>query len=169
MEKRRGFTIIELTIVIVVMAILLVLGTVGFRGIQAASRDKEREADIQAIAAYLESIYTREIRSGATIVKPAGAYPSIESLNNQIYRDLVLSELEPGAKHGPETGKTDILVAAPGAGTITKDKNKYIYEPLLSTAGSRPRCLAAGVECRSFVLHYKLEDGNEKTLESKRK
>lgn len=74
--RQRGFTIIELAIVMAIMAILLTLGTLGFRSYMAHARDKEREADIAAIQNYLESIYPREIRdaSGA-IIKPAGTYP----------------------------------------------------------------------------------------------
>lgn len=74
--RQRGFTIIELAIVMAVMAILLTLGTLGFRSYMAHARDKEREADILAIQNYLESIYPREIRdaSGA-VIKPAGTYP----------------------------------------------------------------------------------------------
>lgn len=57
-SNQKGFTIIELLIVIVVIGILagLVLNT--FRGIQARARDTERQTDINAIATQLEVFHT---------------------------------------------------------------------------------------------------------------
>lgn len=165
MGHRRGFTIIELTIVIAIMAILLVLGVVSFRGMQSAARDKEREADIQAIAAYLESLYPREIRDGSTVIKPAGSYPSLETLSNTSYQTLIFNDLEMNATRAPETGGAMSFTGAP-SGTVAPDKDHYIYEPLKLGAH---RCLTVGDECRSFVLHYKLESGAVGRIESKNK
>jgi len=55
--KDRGFTLVELMIVMVIMAILLGLGVASVSGLQAQGRDKERAADIEAIARGLESRY----------------------------------------------------------------------------------------------------------------
>ena len=77
MRMRRGFTIIELTIVIAIIAILFTIGVVSFRSYQASARDKEREADVAAIQMYLESIYSQEIKDGGgNVIKPAGSYPA---------------------------------------------------------------------------------------------
>ena len=54
----RGFTIIELVIVITIMAILLTLGVVNLRGSQANGRDAERKTDIETIAQHLETYFT---------------------------------------------------------------------------------------------------------------
>lgn len=76
--RQRGFTIIELAIVMAIMAILLTLGTLGFRSYMAHARDKEREADILTIQNYLESIYPLEIKDDhGRVIKPAGAYPAL--------------------------------------------------------------------------------------------
>ena len=55
--KSRGFTIVELLIVIVVIAILAAITIVGFNGVQARSRDSMRKADINALAKALEVHY----------------------------------------------------------------------------------------------------------------
>lgn len=83
MGKQRGFTLIELAVVIVIIGLLVTIGTVTMRGMQAAARDKEREADVAAIAMYLESIYPKEIKdtSGNTI-KPAGWYPYLPNYSS---------------------------------------------------------------------------------------
>lgn len=78
--KRRGFTIIELIIVMAIIAILLALAVVAFRGYQASARDKEREADVQSFATYIESMYGREIKDkGGNTIKLPGEYIPLPS------------------------------------------------------------------------------------------
>ena len=77
MGSRRGFTIVELAIVLAIMAILLVAGFVSFRSYQMNARDKERESDVAAIQMYLEGIYPQEIRDNSgNVIKEAGTYPA---------------------------------------------------------------------------------------------
>lgn len=56
-EKRAGFTIVELLIVIVVIAILAAITVAAYNGIQNRARDSQRESDINAIAKGLELHY----------------------------------------------------------------------------------------------------------------
>lgn len=92
MKVRRGFTIVELMIVIVIMGVLLTIGTVMYRGYQASARDKERESDITAVQTYLESIYAIEIKDGAgNILKPAGEYPALPALKTEYSNSSVLA------------------------------------------------------------------------------
>lgn len=53
----RGFTIVELLIVIVVIAILAAISVVAYSGIQQRARDAQRQNDIQAITKALELYY----------------------------------------------------------------------------------------------------------------
>lgn len=55
--RSRGFTIVELLIVIVVIAILAAVTVVAYRGIQARSRDGLRKQDIAVIKKALEMYY----------------------------------------------------------------------------------------------------------------
>lgn len=57
-NRSSGFTIIELLIVIVVIAILAGLVLNAFGNIQARARDTERRNDINAIHTQLELFYT---------------------------------------------------------------------------------------------------------------
>ncbi len=54
---KRGFTIVELLIVIVVIAILAAITIVAYNGIQARARDASRKSDIEVIAKALEMYY----------------------------------------------------------------------------------------------------------------
>jgi len=52
--SRRGFTIVELLIVIVVIAILAAISIVAYNGVQQRARDSQRSSDIAAIKKALE-------------------------------------------------------------------------------------------------------------------
>lgn len=54
----RGFTLVELLIAIVVIAILASVSVVAFNGIQQRARDAQRENDVKLIARALEMYYS---------------------------------------------------------------------------------------------------------------
>lgn len=53
-KKQAGFTIVELLVVIIVIAILATLVTTAYNGVQAKARDTKRITDLQAIQDALE-------------------------------------------------------------------------------------------------------------------
>ena len=67
----RGFTIVELLIVIVVIAILAAITTVAYNGIQGRARDSQRVTDLRAIVKALELYKTSN-----------GAYPNANPTAN---------------------------------------------------------------------------------------
>ena len=105
MIKRKGFTVIELVIAMTVVIVLLGLGTVGFRSSRAHYRDREREADVQAIAAYLEQIYPKEIKNaGGKVIKSAGSYPALreETTDTTADMELIFADLDPESLTPPK-------------------------------------------------------------------
>jgi len=72
-KRQLGFTIIELLVVIVVIAILATIVIVAYTGAQARSRDARRKSDIGIIVGYLE-LYASEhqglypVSSGSTTI-----------------------------------------------------------------------------------------------------
>lgn len=77
----RGFTVVELLITLVVMAILLSLGVAGMRGTQANARDAERKSDVESIARGLEQYYDR---GNPNIIgaETRGSYPGTEEFTH---------------------------------------------------------------------------------------
>jgi len=68
-NRREGFTIIELLIVIVVIGILALLVLNTFQGVQARARDAERQTDLNAVRTQLEVYFFDN-----------GKYPSLAQL-----------------------------------------------------------------------------------------
>ena len=81
MRQWSGFTIIELVVVMVIMAILLTLAGFNISGSQANARDNERNVDASTIARGLE---TRYKEGNPSVTAPAyvsaGSYPDIREM-----------------------------------------------------------------------------------------
>ena len=71
----RGFTVVEILVTLVVMAIILTLGTVNLRGSLANGRDSERKSDIESIARGLEQRYENGNAIRALPVTPVNDWP----------------------------------------------------------------------------------------------
>lgn len=86
---RRGFTIVELVVVMTIMAILLTLGIFGLQKSQANARDAERKNDIESIARGLEERYKTgnpvayyDDGAGNTDWDKAGQYPGTKEMQH---------------------------------------------------------------------------------------
>jgi prepilin-type N-terminal cleavage/methylation domain-containing protein len=68
-----GFTLVELTIVVVIIGILSAIGAVSYSVIQAGARDSRRSSEISAISSALEKYYDKN-----------GEYPSCSSMSASV-------------------------------------------------------------------------------------
>jgi prepilin-type N-terminal cleavage/methylation domain-containing protein len=158
---KRGFTIVELIIVITIMGILLVLGVVNLNSSQANARDAERKSDVETIATALESFYNSGYTSKDNSQK-TGQYPSTADLLPDPTN--IIKDTDTKALQAPSTTDTLSLIAATSNNTtessIATDINKYVYQPLQSDgslcddSGNRT---TPTQECRKFNIYYKTE------------
>lgn len=70
----KGFTLIELMVVVTIIAFLSVIGIVAFTNAQKQARDGRRRADIESIATALESNRTS-----------TGKYPAVTCTSTTIF------------------------------------------------------------------------------------
>jgi prepilin-type N-terminal cleavage/methylation domain-containing protein len=152
---RRGFTIVELIIVITIMGILLVLGVVNLRGSQLSARDSERKGDIEAIALSLENFYT----SGTTGSTTFGRYVSTSIIGQETagFRDIDPKSLSaPGQTTSSLVAATCTGACPQTATTVTPAPtiSTYVYQPLQADG---TLCTNGTQECRKFNLYYRLE------------
>lgn len=138
-QKSKGFTIVELLIVIVVIAILATLVIVTFTGIQQRARDSKRQTDVNAIDSHLEAFYADN-----------GYYPSLADLQDTASGGFVQTQL----KGLPVDALTDpkggaITGSAPAPGTYA-----YSYVATGCTTTSKTD---SSNQCTGFTLTAELE------------
>lgn len=132
-KKQKGFTIVELLIVIVVIGILAALVITTFSGVQNRARDTERETDIKALHGQLEAYYADN-----------GGYPSLTDFNTASWRATNMKGLDAEALKDPD-GTAQTLAAAAAA-------NVYSY--VVTPAG------CATDACTTYVLTATKEDAS---------
>lgn len=129
-QNQKGFTIVELLIVIVVIGILAALVITTFTGIQQKARNTERETDIKALQGQIEAYYA---------VK--GKYPTLANLNDSTFRGDNMKGLDAEALKDPK-GTAQTLVGAPVA-------NSYSYA---ATGDGGAACDNTTTDCTTYTL-----------------
>lgn len=117
MNKKNGFTLIELIVVITIIMVVSVAGVVSFTGINIKSRDSRRQSDLERIRLALEAMR----QTGTT-------YPS--SINS-LEPDFI-QEIPTGPKGGADTYRY-LIVGGSSNYKYTLDAK---MEDLGSTTGS---------------------------------
>ena len=142
LKNKKGFTIVELLIVIVVIGILATLVIVTFTGIQQKARNSQRQTDINALDSHIEAYYAE-----------SGNYPTLANLNDSTWRGTNMKGLDPEALKDP---KATVDTIAAGAGSATQ------YGYAVTPAG----CDNSTTMCDAFVLTATLEPSGTYTKQS---
>ena len=140
---QKGFTIVELLIVIVVIGILAALVITTYNGIQQKGRNTERQTDLKAIQGQLEAYYAQN-----------GRYPTLTNLNdnpdsNTGFIKTEMKGLDAEALRDPK--------AAAGAFVLngTADASHYAYAVTQDDGTSA--CDNTTTDCTKYTLTAKQE------------
>lgn len=134
--KQKGFTIIELLIVIVVIGILATITAIALGGANERARDAKRESDAKSLQTALEAYYTVGNSN----------YPTLANMNDATFRDDNFQGLDNSVYQDPNA-TDDQLAATPAA-------NVYSYEPGPSGCDNT----STGGMCTEYTLSMTLED-----------
>lgn len=138
---QKGFTIVELLIVIVVIAILAALVLNTFAGVQEKARDSDRQNDVATIQKHLETYYTDH-----------GSYPAQADLANYTWVDANMEGLAEDAFIPPQEDAVSLTAATATA------ENEYGYVTTPGTCGSPTDASGADATptatCESFVISW---------------
>jgi prepilin-type N-terminal cleavage/methylation domain-containing protein len=103
--NNKGFTIVELLIVIVVIGILALLVITTYSGIQAKARNSKRASDVKSLQTQIEAYFSQN-----------GFYPSRTDLNTASWLNTNMKSLDQNALIDPSNPtQSKTLVAAPVA------------------------------------------------------
>lgn len=152
-SRAKGFTIIELLVVVALLFVAVALVALTASGVQAQKRNADRQADIDALRSQLETHYAA-----------TDTYPTLANINDSAWRAKNLPKLKDGSIDDPRwdtdnehctTAGRPGLAAAPAA-------NCYSYQVTASDGGT---CDNNKTPCVHYTLTATLE-GGEKYVKS---
>ena len=131
-KNNKGFTIVELLIVIVVIGILALLVITTYSGIQQKARNSKRSSDVSAVQTQMEAFFQQ-----------SGYYPSLTDMNSSTWLATNMKSLDQNALVDPSNAtQSKTLVAAPVA-------KSYSYAV---TDASGASCEATDTNCAKYTL-----------------
>ena len=168
-RAKKAFTVVELTVVIVVISILATITAVGYTRVQADARDTERESDMAIMQSALETFYEKN-----------GSYPhmsffyvSSSSHNNKKFAEY--TSIPTAALTDPGHANSSApLYSYPSEATWSANPSSalswransalpYVYVSYTSTSG----LCSVTAGCTKYTLHYTSEEEGRKEIRSR--
>lgn len=149
-RKEKGFTIVELLIVVVIIGILAAIVIVAYNGVTARANDSHRVSDVDTVKKFLEIFYVQN-----------GYYPGSSNIINANAATALstgpLKGLSPDALKGPGASASTVSSWGQWAGNVTTAGMNYAYKSFFSDGTD---CLDVADRCTRYEIYYKLEAGD---------
>ena len=153
-KNKLGFTIVEVTITVVIIGLLASVGIFSYVKIQAESRDSQRVARLNTLIEALEKYYAKN-----------GEYPSCTAMTQSAdtIANSVLPGLDKTALVAPKApaGTTNSITCTAIVGASGPDVFAYV--------GDGSTTCSSGAACLKYTLQYREENtnGTIKSLDSR--
>lgn len=134
-NNKKGFTIIELLIVIIIIAILATIGVVAYGNVQESARNSKRQSDISSLHTALEAYFTQKSQ-----------YPSATEINDATFRTANFKGVPDETFKDPKGANSQMAAA--------RTVNQYAYVVDANCDNS------AGSECTEYQLIAVPEGGD---------
>lgn len=145
----RGFTLIELMVVTIIVGILGTLVAMTYSGVQAKNRNGDRQADINTLQSHLEAYYAEN-----------SSYPSLTNLNMADWRKSHFKEFSDDILRDPQW-QSSVTACSKSDKAILTDKPTekcYSYQATTADGGS---CLDSKTSCAQYSLTALFEGGEK--------
>lgn len=139
LSSKKGFTTIELIVVIIVAVILIAVVAFAYKGVEARNRNQDREVAVNATQKQLEAYFQNNDH-----------YPSRRDLNDADWLKTSMKSLDTSLLRDP-SGQTEQLSEKP---TV----NQYAYQPSTDNGNS---CEDNDQLCTAYSLTATLEGGGQ--------
>jgi prepilin-type N-terminal cleavage/methylation domain-containing protein len=150
LQSKRGFTIVELLVAIIIIGILATLVAINFTAVLPKARDNERKTETETIASYLETEFQRN-----------GQYPSVATMTGSVSGvQAVLKGIPIDALAAPGVAAgTNSIVSFTVAPPSSLTTSQYGYWIPDSGNCTNPATYTT-TDCATFILAYKKEVGS---------
>lgn len=164
--QNKGFTLVELMVVISIIAILSVIGITVFTNVQKGARDSKRREDVDAISKAYEVSYTNRYRTLTAADFASGIIPQ-DSTKGDYFNVLssdgsgfkVCAALEANPADVCNTQAANCFCQISSMGTITQDSSlSGTHVELGLGGGSSPSCDPNGTLTAGLVGYWKMDE-----------
>lgn len=150
-QRQAGFTIIELLIVAIIVAILGTLVAMTYSGVQAKNRNAERQDNIKTLQSHLESYYARQDNS---------RYPTLANLSDPQWRMKNMPDVPENILRDPQWNSSIAACTIGDHAVPASSPTEKCYSYQVTTADGSS-CDNQKAVCAQYTLTTIFEGGDK--------